>query len=113
MPNSQLFPQQIYPAVGDVSSTPGSASLTVVGIQTTPFSPTKPTDGQVPVYQVATNQWVPSSSAAGNISIEVNSLAYSDDYTVFANYVDISTVQVNSAFPPNGFPILVEGVPSA
>lgn len=60
MPNQQLYPQSSYPLTGDIQSEPGSPIVTTTGIQNTPFSPTKPTEGQVPVFDIDTNQWVPA-----------------------------------------------------
>lgn len=109
--NSQIFPQTLYPADGDVASQPGSPVLTVEGIQHVPVSPTSPTDGQTLVYQSAINSYVPGT-VPFNQSILVNSLSVSDDYWVLVNFVD-TEVQVNSSYPPNGFPILVNGSAAA
>ena len=108
--NSQIFPQQIYPAAGDVISTPGSAILTVDGIQNTAVSATKPNDGQTLVYRVAPNQYAPESIPA-NRSIQCNGIPVSDDYDFYCNGADVSTNQVNSHFPPNGAPVYCNGVP--
>ena len=109
MSNQQIFPNSTYPITGDVQSTPGSPTVRVVGIQTTPFSSTPPLTGQVPVF--TGSQWVPSFGLINNASILVNGVPVSDEYWVFINRKD-TEVQVNSSFPPNGFPILVSGTPA-
>jgi hypothetical protein len=109
MANQQLFPATSYPGAGDVKTTPGSPNTTVVGIQTVPFSSTLPLNGQVPVYEVATNQWTPSTTTlSDNTSIEVNGTTVSDDYGLSINRVD-TAVLVNSPYSPHGFPILAAG----
>lgn len=87
MANSQIFPQSTYPLTGDVQSTPGSPTVTVVGIQTVPFSATPPLPGQIPV--AIGGQWVPSNPSItdANQSIQVNGVVMSDDYQVSVNAV--------------------------
>lgn len=110
MANQQLYPSASYPGSGDIQTSPGSPQTTVVGIQTVPFSNTLPLPSQVPVFNGV--EWAPSSttSTQANQSILVNGVVYSDDYWLFANRKD-TEVQVNSAFAPNGFPILAAGTP--
>lgn len=105
--NSQVFPQSTWPLAGDLSSSPGSAVITVSGIENTPVDATKPTDGQTLVYSAALSRYIPSSSPA-NQSLKVNGLPVSDDYWFFVQRID-TEVQVNSSHPPNGFPVLVNG----
>jgi hypothetical protein len=109
MANSQIFPSSSYPGNGDISTTPGSPFTTVVGIQTVPFSPAPPLQGQVPVYEVATNEWTPSTTTLlNNDSISVNGVTVSDDYGLSINRID-TEVLVNSPYSPHGFPILAAG----
>jgi hypothetical protein len=108
MPTQQLFPQTVYPIIGDVQSTPGAAKITVTGIQTIPVSPTTPTDQQVLVFQQSLLQYVPRYSPF-NRSIQVNNIAMSDDYEFSVKFVDME-FQTNSSFSPNGKPVLVNGV---
>lgn len=109
MPNSQIYPSSSYPGTGDIQTTPGSPSTRVVGIQTSPFSPNPPLESQVPVFTAG--EWLPTSvTLSDNDSISVTGVSVSDDYEVSVNRVD-TEVQVNSAFAPNGFPILASGTP--
>ena len=87
MSNQQLYPSNTYPISGDVQSTPGSPTVTVVGIQTVPFSATPPLPGQIPV--AIGGQWVPSNPSVtdANQSIQVNGVVMSDDYQVSVNAV--------------------------
>lgn len=107
MPSFQEFPQSIWPDTGDVTSAIGDSNLVVAGIQRVPVSPTPPLDQQVLVYEQALGQYVPGYSP-DNLSILVNGSSVSDDYWVFVNFAD-TEVQVNSSYPPNGFPILANG----
>jgi hypothetical protein len=110
VPNSQLFPQSIYPLSGDVITTPGSPHVTVQGLQGEAISPAAPAEGNALLF--TGTQWAPSAvSLSDNSSILVNGVVVSDDYEIFCNNVDVSGNQVNSAFPPNGPPILCNGVP--
>ncbi len=108
MPNQQLFPQSTYPITGDVQSTPGIPTVTVVGIQGTPVISTVPVDQQSLVFQGTLGEYVPSYTPF-NQSIKVDSIPVSDDYDFFVNLYDMS-FQVNSSFAPNGNPVLVNGV---
>lgn len=89
MSNQQIFPNSVYPGAGDILTNPGSPLTTVVGIQTIPFSPAPPTDGQVPVFVSALNEWLPSSisNTQANRSIQVNGVVMSDDYEASVNDV--------------------------
>lgn len=89
MPNQQIFPQSTYPITGDVQSTPGSPFVRVVGFQGTAVSSGTPTDGQVFVFNSATNSFVLSSttSTQANKSIQVNGVVMSDDYSVSVDAV--------------------------
>lgn len=60
MANRQTIPNSIFPVVGDVESTTGDPTLTVVGIQKTPFSSTPPVNGQVPVFDDTLDAWIPA-----------------------------------------------------
>ena len=112
MSNQQIFPSSSYPSAGDLLTTPGSPNTTVVGIQTVPFSPAPPLQSQVPVYEVATNAWTPTSvTLLDNASLEVNGTVVSPDYWVFVNRVD-TEVLVHAAYAPNSFPVLVAGSPA-
>lgn len=64
----------IYPLLGDVKSTPGSSTVTVVGIQGIPFQQTFPTGGEVPVYDAPSNSWLPTIPAppAPTVTLETN-----------------------------------------
>jgi len=104
--NQQLYPQTTYPLIGDISSTPSSPNVTVVGIQTIPVVPGA-ADKQVLEYIGSTNSWT-ASNVPFNQSIQVNSLAMSDDYDIFVKNADL-TVIVNSAYPANGKQVLVNG----
>jgi len=74
------------------------------------ISPAAPAEGNALLF--TGTQWAPSAvSLSDNSSILVNGVAVSDDYEIFCNGVDVSGNQVNSAFPPNGPPILCNGVP--
>ena len=105
--NSQVFPQSTYPLTGDLASSPGNPNITVDGIQTIPVSPTLPLDQQTLVFQNILTEYVPSFSPL-NRSLRVNGVGVSDDYGVFVAEVDLA-FQVNTSFPPNGKPILVNG----
>jgi hypothetical protein len=112
MANQQIFPQTTYPGSGDIQTTPGSPTTTVVGWQGVPVSPNSPLDGQVPVYEVAINQWVPSTfTQLDNDSLSVAGVAVSPDYWIFVARKD-TEVQVNAAFAPNAYPVLVAGSPA-
>ncbi len=106
-PNSQIYPQTLYPAAGDVTSQPGSPNLTVDGIQNIPVVSTLPLDQQGLVFQGATAKYSPAYSPF-NRSLQVNGVGVSDDYGVFVAEVDLA-FQVNSTYSPNGKPILVNG----
>ncbi len=82
------------PNAGDIAVTPGAATTTVVGIQTTPVSSTPPTDGQLLVD--VNGVWKPETI---NASISVNSLPISDDYDI----------GVNLPLFGNGGPVSVNG----
>ena len=109
MANSQIYPASPYPGAGDILTVPGSPNTTVTGWQNIPVSPTAPLDGEIEVYRASTNQWTPTTvTLLNNDSISINGQAISDDYWVFINRKD-TEVQVNSPWPPNGFPILAAG----
>jgi hypothetical protein len=108
MANAQLFPQSTYPLVGDISSTAGSPNVTVVGIQTTPVQAGAPQDQQSIVFQGTVSAYVPTFSPF-NRSVQVNSVAMSDDYHCLVSNYD-TFFQVNSSYSGNGKPILVNGV---
>lgn len=63
MPNSQIYPSVSYPGYGDIQTTPGSPSTTVVGLQTVPISTTAPTNGQV--LELVSNVWTPTTLSSG------------------------------------------------
>lgn len=108
MPNSQLFPQSIYPIVGDISSTAGSPNVTVVGIQTIPVVAGTPQDLQVLQYSVSLGAWH-AGTVPFNRSIQVNTIPMSDDYDFLVNFLDLE-FQVNSPYSAVGKPALVNGV---
>jgi hypothetical protein len=105
--NSQVFPQSTWPLAGDLTSAPGNPNITVDGIQNIPVSPTLPLDQQSIVYQGTLAEYTPAFSPF-NRSLQVNGVGVSDDYGVFVKEVDLA-FQVNSTYPPNGKPILVNG----
>jgi len=112
MSNQQIFPNTSYPGFGDIQTTPGSPATTVVGWQGVPLSATPPLNGQVEVYEVATNEWTPTSvTLLDNASLEVNGTVVSPDYWIFVNRVD-TEVLVHAAYAPNSFPVLVAGSPA-
>lgn len=47
MSNQQVYPSSTYPISGDAQSTPGSSTVTVVGIQQVPVDPTPPQPQQI------------------------------------------------------------------
>ena len=108
MPNQQIFPQSTYPIVGDVTSTPGNPNVVVTGIQSVPFSPTPPSDGDIVVYDSGAGQWGPGGGYTENISIMFSGIPVSSDYFITINGNDMY-IQVNSSYPPNGPPILFNG----
>lgn len=59
MSNQQTFPQSIYPIDGDVESQVGNPNVMVTGIQGTPVAALIPTDGEILIYNQATNQYIP------------------------------------------------------
>lgn len=64
--NREVFPPSQSPLQGDISALPGATKVVVVGIQTTPFTSTPPTDGQIPFYDAADNliEWTSALSDA-------------------------------------------------
>jgi hypothetical protein len=59
MANIQTYPQQIYPISGDVQSHVGNPKVTVTGIQSTPVLAQLPLNGQLLIYDSATNNYIP------------------------------------------------------
>jgi len=108
MPNQQIFPQSTYPIVGDVTSTPGNPNVVVTGIQSVPFSPTPPSDGNIVVYDSGAGQWGPGGGFVKNDSISINGIATSDDYLFSLNGVSAEGL-VNSSVPQNSKPAFVNG----
>jgi hypothetical protein len=106
MANQQIFPSSTYPAAGDLQTTPGSPSTTVVGLQMVPISAAAPSQGNLLTF--LSGLWTPSGVSGNNNSISVTGVSVSEDYWCFVNRKD-TEVQVNSAFAPNGFPILAAG----
>ena len=80
----------IYPLVGDVTSTAGSPSVKVTGLQGTPLELTTLLSGQELQYNANINQWQPTLNAV----IQVNGISVSDDPTI--------TVNVNRPIKING-----------
>lgn len=95
--NREVFPGGIYPLAGDVQSTAGQQSVTVIGIQGVPVENTPPSDQSRLVYQASTSQWQPTPIA--NDSISVNGVCISDDYDI----------TVNAPVGSNGTPVQVNG----
>lgn len=83
------------PDAGDISVAPGASTTTVVGIQTTPVTPTPPTVSQM--FVDIDGVWTPETV---NASITVNELPVSDDYDI----------GVNLPLFGNGGPVSVNGV---
>jgi hypothetical protein len=82
--NREIFPGGVYPLEGDVTSTAGSSSVSVTGIQNVPVSPIPPTDQQVLQYSAANKEYIAASITA-NASVQCNGVAVSDDYAIFVN----------------------------
>lgn len=81
----------IYPLTGDVTSTAGSATVRVTGLQGVSLQNAFPVAGAVIQYNVNNNEWEPILNA----QIQVNSITVSDDPLVAVNQV--KPIQVNGA----------------
>lgn len=81
MANREVFPGSMSPIAGDVLAAAGAQSTTVVGIQGIPVQSGTPSSGQWLQYSASVNEWV----QAGNLSILVNGVQVSEDYTIFVN----------------------------
>ena len=71
----------IYPLAGDVQSTAGNQTVTVVGIQNIPILQAFLNGGEVLGYNPNTRQWMPTLRAA----IQVDNVTVSDDYIITVN----------------------------
>lgn len=83
----------IYPLTGDVLSTPGSPTVTVVGLQNIPVVQKFLTGGEYLEYNISSNSWLPTLRA----SIQVNGVTVSDDYEI--------SVNTGSGVSVNGVPV--------
>lgn len=80
----------IYPLVGDVTSTAGSPTVVVTGLQGTPLGMGVLRSGEELQYNGSVNQWQPILNAV----IQVNGITVSDDPTI--------TVNINRPIKING-----------
>jgi hypothetical protein len=71
----------VYPLTGDVLSSAGSPTVTVVGIRSIPVQSGVPLPGAVLTYNQNDNQWEPTQRAC----IQVNGISVSDDYFIAVN----------------------------
>jgi hypothetical protein len=58
MPNSQIYPSSSYPGTGDIQTTPGSPSTTVVGLQNYPVANFAPQSGEILYF--TEGEWQPT-----------------------------------------------------
>jgi hypothetical protein len=75
----------VYPLTGDVTSTAGNSTVTVVGIQNIPVQSGVPNIASVLTYNQNVNQWQPIERS----SIQVNLLPVSDDYWMSVNATNV------------------------
>jgi hypothetical protein len=73
----------VYPITGDATSTAGSPTVRVVGLQGTPVANAGLYSGQVLQYSADENSWVPVLEA----QILCNGVAISDDPNISVNVV--------------------------
>lgn len=71
----------LYPLTGDVQSSPGSNTASVVGIHGVPVTQTAFNGGEFLEYNVNTHTWSPTLRA----TVQVNNLFVSDDNIVTVN----------------------------
>jgi hypothetical protein len=76
----------IYPLTGDVQSTAGNATVTVIGLQNIKMQSGVPLPGAVLTYNQNDNQWEPTQRAC----IQVNGISVSDDYFIAINADNVS-----------------------
>lgn len=86
--NREIFPGGAYPLSGDVQSTPGSPSVSVVGIHGIPVNSASFVGGEVLEYNPNANAWVPTIRAC----IQVNNVTVSDDYTIAVNLPKLARI---------------------
>ena len=90
MANRETYPASQSPLQGDISGPAGATTVTVVGIRTTPVAPISPTDQQELTFSALLGEWIPQSP--GNVSIEINGLDVSDDYSFLVNCIGLDVL---------------------
>lgn len=79
--NREIWPGGVYPLAGDVQSTAGNPTVTVVGLQSVPVSAISMDGGEILEYSIASHAWKPTLRA----SIQVDRVTVSDDYLITVN----------------------------
>lgn len=104
----------IYPLQGDVTSTAGSSTVRVTGIQGVKVQALLPPFGTRLTYNQNTNEWEPLNDAV----MYINLLPVSDDYIILVNFnsIQVFTISVNGAstqtiIEPSTGPVNVNGTP--
>jgi len=92
MANREIWPGGgLSPLAGDVKTTPGSPTATVIGFQGVPIGFAFLNGGEVYQYSPIAGQWVPNALSA---SIMVNNIGISDDYDISVN-ANTNKVSIN------------------